>query len=676
MEEQPGILHQETLNGSEIAYQLRGYMSLMSKYANYKAFVPLFYSLACLPPNLADQFVADVRSTYFQVLPHLLRQNAPLDIKLINKFVVASATYGSLEQTLELIRADPVIKEYKVMTVDFCNRKFLSIGDDSAKALIFLKAIIMSIELNNMDALLLEAGQPLETPWQIINSDQFEFCLFNNSLAPPEFAPYFAAVYRLYSALRCYVPHEQFALIAAVYLLIERVSVSLLKFLNVATPDFLFTASELAILYATPNPSDYFEFYDLDGSVGDDRPFDPWVRANGRSDYVEINRVVYGCDEPPHGTSSDPFAIVASKVDDYTEKLRVSRALNQEWDLKSHDHSHLLLTDPAVAVVNKYFLSRVDTKALTFVLSSEASSLAAIPVRHVSVMALGVKLKSFAHDVTNVSDVQEFTESLLAAKGLATLVIDDLALTVDPLTRRSWITSRDNIHKTSRHIKLLRYLMRGDASADRFAIQTAPSVIVWRTVMPNDVYNYNQFNEVITRLDSYYSIRYYPPSRPHEVQFTLFMVRRPEIMTNKFLQGETSRRKINFILRHADLTRRYHGAIYRQLVYDHKVSVLTTKIIGNVFLKAVAESPLINLKMDKLKPEFEVQQKDFNDAEVLNARQSMIEYMGFASGKASSRGKKRAEKDRMNTVMNNIASDVDMYFSNYNGNARAGEFFE
>lgn len=663
------------VTSSELSYQFRGYVSMMSKYATpeYVAFEALWFALASMTPSVAEQLVADVRSAPFQLLPHFLLQNVDMDISQVGKFNVASSTYSSLETVFERLLNNEVVRQLPTQSVMFANSKFVSVGDTPDRALNFLKVMVMSTDSNNMDALLAEVGRPFELPWKLVNSKNFQDGLYSPDSFPPKYAEFFRSVLSLYRALTDYVICEGFAMLAAVYTYVDRVDPPLLELCRIVSVDFLHIATQLLPIYSSSLVEDAFERDNLEAIKDDtgDYPFDPWcdkkpelaeMSAMVKSSVVSYQQLAM---DTKFDVSPDDFALHLAAVDRYGEAQRGIRAVNKDWDIRSKEFSKLLDVDPAVAYINSRMEKFVGTLATSFIYSNASSTVARVPARFMPVEYFGDSIVGADHSVREHRSFLPFVQALKLDADKAFLVVDSLRVVFDPGVRRSWITVADNVAEMKFQIKLIEHVV-GTSSDHRMSVEDLPRVIVWRCVRPYDRFNYNNFAQLVTRLDVYYTTRYYPPANPHESQFTLVFERRAEINPGKFVGYSSGRgRRLNFVLDHVEMKRRYYGIAYRKMAYEHSISFVASKVVSSIFLKAVARGQ--SLDYGGVVNEFVVQQKHYPAEVILKAREHMINYIGLrATSRSANKSRRVAEKKETDKFIRDLPDTFNRHFSHFN----------
>jgi len=419
----------------------------------------------------------------------------------------------------------------------------------------------------------------------------------------------------------------------------------------------------------------YTEFALHKGKVEgtDDFEFDPWAETNDMAIYDTINAMIkdYDIQAANPKVSDDKFAQQMAIVDCYGESLRGVRATNLQWDEKGGSVSSLTNVEPAAAVLSSFLSEKLsDTNTTIHAWVSDANILGTVAVSNVDVVSTGSNLLPVAKKVSNCT-FPTFVKSLDSDGGKAILVIDNLLVKHDKQLNKRWITVDDNLNVIAAQLLLLRRVMRGGPSAERFPIDQAPRAIFWRTVYPHDKASFNAFNEMITRMDAYYHVRYVPPSKPHEAQFTLCCYRRSTIETSKFIHTDDNKghkRKLNFVLMFVNNYRRYHGIIYRQLIHRHVITTLTAKIVRSIYNRQLFE---LDINRYEFKPDFlqfQYQQSNFSDLVKNAASELVMNVVGFSHSATKNKGRRKAETQLLQRTMASMVNDANSFFHNYNDN--------
>jgi len=185
--------------------------------------------------------------------------------------------------------------------------------------------------------------------------------------------------------------------------------------------------------------------------------------------------------------------------------------------------------------------------------------------------------------------------------------------------------------------------------------------------MPYTGSSVNRFSNLLTRLDSIYTIQYAPPMRPHEPQFTLICRRRIKYMTvprigmpGRFHAPDKIPRSANYVLRYLDNKRLYYGIINRKLVYD---GLYTRSVMHAVrdYLAVVFEN-LESVRKGGKCPEppdfmFSDNPKFYADEVVELASQTIVRFLSLES-----KGTKKRAK-RANRI--NDDDDFDEFLTNF-----------
>jgi len=664
----------------ELRYHLTNFYAVMSKHRNKPWFPHMFYAMALMQPSEARQFTTDMRTNAVQMLEHLTRQNVPLDIDAVQKFNVAAPRGGSLEVVMTKLVKNPVLKKYGVSTVDLFKRKFLSIGLDVPKATAFIKAIILCSDYNNINALMLEEGDVLSLPWRVVNSRIFVDAMLGSSQCPSQFQDLLDDISLVHRTLVDFSIYDNFSLLIAVLLHVDKFDDKFVVWCDANSSPLPIAVPKLAPVYSSFDLEQAYDFFDLGGVIDKDvnsSHFDPWEQDKGLDaiHYKEIDLAVHNSmknyDEvvaDPHiDISADRFAHVIHAVDKHNQDNRTIRAIDHAWDERSAGISALSDIDPALAIVSSHVTNLAKAKITSFYLGSETSVFSDTIAASVPVVSFGLHVATNGHEAVRVTNIKDFANQVVAAKSSAILVVDNLKLTVNLELNKTWITTPENKLVVKKQIAFLRTVMRGYAEGFRFPIREAPSIIIWRTISPYDKESYNNFDQIITRLDQYYYIKYIPPSKPHEVQFTLYMYLRNEINTNKFIVEEgKKRRTASFVIRFLDLHRRYYGSIYRQMVFKHLLTVPASKVIRAMFLKFLTLNDFSVYEPGNVTCEFQIQSHDMSAEVKAIALEHTINYLGITSGKKGSKGERKARVDEMRVFADGMAAGADAYFSNFN----------
>lgn len=679
-------LTQQVLTASEVAYHLRAFMAMFGKYTYHSDnnfLLPLFYGLATMPVDVARQFCSDVRSTPFQMLPYLIYHNAPMDHTLMGKFHTVSPSYASLDKVMEQLRSNPILRKFSFSNVEFAGSSFVSVGASNDKALNFLKAVALSIDMNNMDALLYDVGEPFRMPWALVNSSKFNDVMEHAYDSP--FADLISRIKTTKFALATYVNFDSFSLLLAIYLHIDEIDEKfLVTFGAKLNSDFLQPVAAIAPMYAVGEPEALHDLLQMDNAEGIAGGIDPWNdrKATGLMKRINV-AIAVDSSVSSQGVSDDKFARAIASIDTVGEQLRAERDANVDWDVRSQELSTVSDVEPSLGLLNKTLSLFANSDVHVLYAATPASVSGSVVAKYnpcsyfaeppVVYAKPTVKYKAYSDLVHKAAEVDKFTDGLEFTNNNI-VVFDDLDYVVNPFNGRSWLTVSANVKSCLRQLKSLRVILHGDPSSDRVPIRCMPRVIHWRTVSPFHPTLFNLFDDVLVRLGTYYDVYYIPPSKPHEPQFVLHCIRRLEIRDWKFynpvmLRHETSLdvvarklHKLPFIIRNVDARRRYYGIIHRDNCFMHRVSLTASKVIRSLVLKLVAKYLVGVIGYNDIKQEFQIQLADFPAADKVDASDQLLAYLGFNTKANKAKSKKKVLDIETNTYRMNMLQTVDAFF--------------
>lgn len=647
-------------NQSSVALHLLNFNAILMKYRDLPIFKSLYMALTSMDYLTAQSFVADCRSAPFQMLPYLIGNNAEFDPDDLRKINVAGISISNLDSVLRAVAKHPQIRDFGTTMVTFEGVRHISVGKYEAEALDFLKAIIMSNDLNNLSALIAETGSRFAIPWRLINDQKFVDWVNLVIAVPTELSFFCARVASVRDALSAYMLYNEFAFLLAVFLCLPLVSPELLVKIG---GDFVQHAMsnvvKLAPFYVVPEIKPFHEIYDLGDDVGPmGLPKDPWNLEKGPV-YDEVNHSIRKDYVDEEATSHDDFAMKLYGLDRVSEEFRGARALEPQWDMKSKQVSELLPVEQCLPYVDLVIDAFKDSTGTVDMWLSSGNVLGGVVRDRLPIDSYGTPPPAVGRVRPQISLLKEFASQILEKKGKAIVIVDALEQVFVEELGKNFLTVQANVRSMRKQIDFFRLLLRGTSDSTRFPISDAPALLVWRLVSPYDPVLFNQFDELLVRMHSYYDITYHPPSHAHEPQFVLVFQRRSRIEQNKFIEGKGIKRTFPFILKFVDFSRRYYGTVHREMVFRHYLSPVSMRVVRDVFNNAVHGS-IRSKKKDyvALTRNFQVQFRHLDPMTKLVHEQEMVRYLGV---KMSKKQGKSATRERVQKASRSILDEFNRH---------------
>jgi len=603
-------------------------------------------------------------STHVSMLPVLVANRRRLNIKDIHASSIATATPKSLLTIMNALVEHPFLVKYGSITAKLGDVSYKSLGvtDDQAKYL--MMALKMGDVVEGFDYLMSEANDDLIKAKRILMNVKFDELLKAHGISivdPVDQTPLNLLIHDISvtrDVFNRYLTLDAMSVVLAVYLNLTRFDDDIMAMIG-KTSVTTFPLNAIVMAHTNTDLDVACENYQLN----DAKPMDPWNMTQDVSEFKPLNAHILERRALPldDGQSIDKFHRDCASVDNYGTQQRLVREETPVRDRLTKEETMVTHVEPALRML------RSDCESVTTVHAyiSSSQTLGSIvngivPVNQFPLPLLPNEVVGKKNTFTDDPDI--FATKVLKAKD-AILIIDNLdyepSLTSDDKT---YMTSSYNTHKVGKAVIMLSNII-GKAHDQRRDITTYPKFIYWRTVMSQASTLVNNFDNLVTRLDSIYKITYSPPSHPHEPQFVLACRRRDAYQTNpaigtregfKMQPGQFVR-SAAYVLRAIDIHRYYSGIICRKLVYDGFYTRTMMALIRDVISSILFKTPEPAMGRIIESPKF------YPDDVIEEAHEAVINFLSLA--RAGRKNKNR--KSRGPSAGTVLAKDVDEGYFNF-----------
>jgi len=591
--------------------------------------------------------------TSLAMLPAIVAQDIQFSLRDVQEASIATSTPKNFLNVVDAIVTSPVVEEANYGTQPFKLGPitYTSIGFNDRQARVLQSAIRLSGTAEGLTLFMNEECKEMSRTRVVANSRNFDKFIdgvidLDLSIGGHELSKCVVALQAVFS--KTFATSEM-ATLLAVYFNIDRFTDPIVEALKIV-PVSTLPLHGVVAPYGAFTLDQAVEMFDLDV-----KEHDPWVKSRGHEIevYAPINRAIRDAiaeRDPSTRYGIDNYSLAERGIDEFGMSCRLKREEKPIQDSISKRNTPVSHVDPGAREIRSYVERAHVTKAFAYLSSSNVLGGAINGI--VDTIQFPRELLKGGHgkNATVINDEHKFVGAI-RNKNVELVVVDNLiAETGVTNDGKTYITHEANYDKLGAALHIIEAIV-GAVYDERMEVVGPPKCLVWRTLMPYYAGLNQKFNSLIDRLDTYYDIRYHPPQHPHETQFTLVCLRRKRIMDVPFLatgrrlfDGQPMariNRRPSYALRAVDVIRRYHGIVYRQMVFNGDYSRFVTSLVRDVVsgLQSDAE-PFDPDDVDLLFNNVNF----YPDQLIGKAHEEVIHYLSFnksASHKKSKRGKIR-----------------------------------
>lgn len=591
--------------------------------------------------------------TSLAMLPAIVAQDIQFSLRDVQEASIATSTPKNFLNVVDSIVTDPVVEgaDYGSQPFKLGTITYTSIGFNDRQARVLQNAIRLSGSNEGLTLFMNEEHKEMSRTRTVVNARNFDKFMdgeidLDLSAGAHELSKCIVMLQNVFA--KTFATPEM-ATLLAIYFNIDRFTDPIIKALKIV-PVSTLPLHGVVAPYGSFTLDQAIEVFDLDM-----KEYDPWGKGRGHeiAAYAPINnaiRLAVAQRDPSTRYGIDNFSLAERGIDEFGMACRIKREEKPIQDSISKRNTPVSHVDPGAREIRSYVERAHVTKAFMYLSSSNVLGGAINGVVD-NVQFPRETLKGGHGKIAMVvSDESKFI-GLIKNKNVELVVVDNLiAETNIANDGKTYITHEANYDKLGAALHIIKAIV-GAVYDERTEVVGPPKCLVWRTIMPYYSGLNQEFNSLIDRLDSYYDIRYHPPQHPHETQFTIACFRRKNIMTIPFLAtgrrvmegSPTARinRRPSYALRAVDVIRRYHGIVYRQMVFEGDYSRFVTSLVRDVVsgIQSDAE-PFDPDDVDLLFNNVNF----YPDQLIGKAHEEVIHFLSFnksASHKKSKRGKIR-----------------------------------